>query len=77
MATVAFYYNDNNKTKVKIELDDENINLSQLFAEFVEFTRIMGYQPGSWENIIKELNQINFDQQYTINDWVTDVLVEV
>lgn len=77
MAMISFHYNDNDKTKVNIEFDDENINLTQLFAEFVEFTRIMGYQPGSWKDIVKELSKIDFNQQYDINGWATDILVEV
>lgn len=77
MAMVHFTYNDKDKVNIQMNVDDENINLTQLFAYFVDFTRMMGYHPGSWARIIEQLNTTDLSDDYTINDWVNDILVEV
>lgn len=42
-----------NTTEISIGLDGD-IDLTSLFARFVDFTRMMGYYSGSWENVFKE-----------------------
>ena len=51
------YYNSSFAPKVKAEIsiEEEDLNLRQLFSNFVEMTRIMGYQAGSWERLIDDL----------------------
>lgn len=40
--------------KTIAKINDEEVNLRQLFLGFVEMTRIMGFQSGSWNNIIEK-----------------------
>lgn len=39
-------------TTTKIVVKDPDVSLSELFSAFIRMTEIMGYQPGSWEDII-------------------------
>ena len=50
-------YNSNFPPKVKAEIsiDEGEVNLRQLFSNFVEMTRIMGFQAESWERLIDDL----------------------
>ena len=66
-----------NITHIEINIDDENATLNQLFMEFIDMTRIMGYHAESWAHIINDLYdaiilQIDAPEDYNIYEWIRD-----
>ena len=45
--------------EVKIEVTEED-TLTLAFAKFVRMCEIIGYQDGSWENLLKEIEREGF-----------------
>lgn len=45
--------------EVKIEITDED-TLTLAFAKFVRMCEIIGYQDGSWENLLTEIEKGGF-----------------
>lgn len=45
--------------EVKIEITEED-TLTVAFAKFVRMCEIIGYQDGSWENLLKEIEKEGF-----------------
>ena len=66
---VLSYSEDGINIKVNI---DNSCNLTTLMAYFVEFTRMIGYQEGSWEKIIDFLSKEEFD----LYEWSSTVISE-
>ena len=74
MIDFMMYYNNNEGLDILYAVD-EDTNLSELFAKFVNMTRMVGYQPGSWDKIIEELNKYGVkDGDYSIFEWADDVI---
>ena len=71
----ANMYFHNDKMSVNYEMGGEDTTLTELFAHFVEMTRIMGYQPGSWVNVISDVSDI-IDVKYDIFEWAGDVIFD-
>lgn len=75
MSLTMTYQADN--IDCKIEIKNEEATLTEVFANFVDMTRIMQYQPGSWEHIIDELYgycvlHVNATKDYDIYEWACD-----
>ena len=51
-----------------INIDDDYIALTELFAYFINMTEKIGYQPGSWEVVLEDVNDA-IKQGYNIQDW--------
>lgn len=74
--------NDRSKLMIKQNVSDD-VNLEQLFAEFVNFTEMVGFNPDSWYTIIngavKEVERIETpgDYRYTLFDWARDVMCDM
>ena len=71
-------YNKNADIEVGITVKDPDITLSQLFAVFVEMSRIAGYHSASWETIINELYgycvlHVDAAEDYDIYSWANDI----
>ncbi len=48
-------------------------SLEEIFAEFVDFTRAIGYSEKSWDRIIDEVSRCTMgDGNYTIYTWASD-----
>ena len=73
-------YPENVTTTAKIIAKDPDVTLSELFSAFVRMTEIMGYQPGSWENIIDKaygacvIHATSHDD-YNIYDFAMDNMI--
>lgn len=72
--TLIMKYKDNNGLVVEYYLDDD-ATLADVFAKFVNMTRIMGYQAGSWDKIIENLIKYEIDaEDYSIFEWAYDTI---
>lgn len=63
----------------QIEVKQEDATLTEIFANFVEMTRIMQYCSGSWERIIEEIYKYcilheDATKDYDIFEWAQDTL---
>ena len=76
----VFYYTEDNgnigDTSV-INITDPDINLTQLFLNFAELTRMAGFAAGSWEKVIADaykycVKHKDAPANYTLYDWATD-----
>ena len=61
---------------IEIKVDDD-VTISQLFGQFVDFTRMIGYQPKSWETLIDKLYgwcvlHVEASPDYDIYQWACD-----
>ena len=56
--------------------DDDDAPVKRLFAEFAEVCRGAGYHWASFNALIKDLAQEDFDKDYTVFDWATDYIVD-
>ena len=65
------YTDSNDFVSVAACLGDSGASLKEIFAKFVELTRIIGYQSGSWETLIGEIDSV-VDEDYDIFDWASD-----
>lgn len=73
--TLMMKYKDNNGLVVEYYLDDDDVTLTDIFAKFVDMTRIMGYQVGSWDRIIENLIKYEIDaEDYSIFEWAWDTI---
>lgn len=80
MSAITIQYNGDN-IFVSSDMGNEDTTLIELFARFIEMTRIMGYQAGSWERVIADYNEACKDTDwclgdYDIFDWAMDVITE-
>lgn len=78
--TINLYYaseNANSRKNFNFELN-EDIDLTTLFGYFIEFTRLIGYQEGSWDNVIAEIyNQTNNSPKtFGVFNWSNAVMYE-
>lgn len=64
-------YKNEQGINIIIPISDD-LTLTEVFARFVEFTRMVGYQSGSWTNIIQDL-AADIDE-YNIFDWASEVI---
>ena len=80
---IDFFYTPETKSiysssniSIDIDINDDAVCLAELFAYFVEFTRMIGYHEGSWNNILKELKDIfeNASDDYDIYLWAIDTI---
>ena len=53
---------------VSINIDDDDITLTELFAYFVNMTEKIGYQPESWKVVLEDVNDA-IKEGYSIQDW--------
>lgn len=51
-----------------INIDDDDITLTELFAYFVNMTEKIGYQPESWKVVLEDVNDA-IKEGYSIQDW--------
>lgn len=63
----------------QIEVKNEGATLTEVFANFVEMTRIMQYHPDSWKPIIEEIYKYcvlheDATNDYDIFEWAQDAL---
>ena len=49
--------------------------LEEVFAKFVDMTRIMGYQSGSWDNLMRLFVECQNDATYDMFDWACDTIM--
>lgn len=56
-----------------INIDDNDITLTELFAYFVNMTEKIGYQPGSWETVFEDVNDA-IKEGYSIQDWADCII---
>lgn len=69
-------YEDNYGFNFSVEID-EDANLTDCFARFVEMTRVIGYQPGSWDNILKHLDEQEINaHDYSLYNWASDTIYD-
>lgn len=74
MYNFTMFYDNNDGLAVASDVD-EDATLTEIFARFIDMTRIMGYQAGSWDNIIKELQTAEVNaKDYDIFEWAMDVI---
>lgn len=81
---INFYYIPETKNlypssdiSIDISINDDAVCLAELFAYFVEFTRMIGYHEGSWDNLINEVNSIIQDESckdYSMYSWAIDTI---
>lgn len=65
-------YKNENGINITVTISEDS-NLTEVFAKFVEFTRMVGYQEGSWATIIQKLNDDGgFNDRYTIYEWAAE-----
>lgn len=70
--TKLIYKNDDG---VNIEVTmDVDVNLTQAFAHFINFTRMIGYHPHSWVNVLKDINVEELNEAYSAYDWAVDTI---
>ena len=66
-------FNDSNM-QVEMTFPDD-VTLSGLFNNFIELTRIIGYQSKSWDNIIRDIEKADIvADEYTLFDYALDHL---
>jgi len=70
-------YEDSGNLKAMVEVNDD-ITLSNLFARFIDMTRIMGFHADSWETIIDDMYgscvlHVDAAEDYNAYDWAQDV----
>ena len=53
----------------QIEIKNEDATLTEIFAHFVEMTRIMQYHPGSWEDVISKIYKHCVLHEETTDDY--------
>ena len=53
---------------------DEDATLDEVFAKFVDMTRIMGYQDNSWSRTINHVMDYIDDGPNTVFDWSCDTI---
>ena len=63
----------------QIEIKSDEATLTEIFAHFVEMTRIMQYHPDSWKYIIEEIYKYcvlheDARSDYDIFEWAQDAL---
>jgi len=76
----AFHYTENNcgvEDNIVINITNSDINLTELFLNFVELTRMAGYAAGSWEKVIADAYKYCIKHEeapadYTVYDWAID-----
>ena len=71
---IVFHYATDDGLNISMTMDGD-CNLTELTARFVDFTRMIGYQSGSWEDVLTSLNEdegINSD--FTAYDWASVIL---
>ena len=74
--TITFKYKNDFGVDISVAVPGD-CNLTELTARFIEFTRMVGYQPGSWENVLEKLNEDGgFDSDFTAYDWADAVMYE-
>lgn len=56
--------------EVKIEITEED-TLTLAFAKFVRMCEIIGYQDGSWENLLKEIERGGFQD---LSLWAQEIM---
>lgn len=61
---------------VRAEIAGDDTTVKRLFAEFAEVCRGAGYHWGSFNALIKDLAQEDFDKDYTVFDWATDYIID-
>lgn len=75
---ISFIYTDDRGRNISFNTSEEECNLTQLMAYFIDFTRAIGYRPYSWSSIV---NSINADggltEDYTAFDWADDILMDM
>lgn len=75
---ISFVYTDDRGRNISFDTSEEECNLTQLMACFIDFTRMIGYHPNSWGNVI---NSINADggltENYTAFDWASDIFMDM
>jgi len=75
MFTMSYKSNYPNRVSIINEIDTDDVTLTELFAYFVEMTRQMGYHMGSYENIVKELQECD-KENYPIDMWACDIITD-
>ena len=59
-------------TEVKIIVNEDD-TLTLAFAKFVRMCEIIGYQDGSWENVLNPLKESNFTD---LSVWAREIMFE-
>ena len=74
MSETKLNYKNDKGINIIVEME-EDINLTKAFAYFIDFTRMIGYHPHSWVNILDEINADGgLSNDYTAYDWAADIL---
>lgn len=51
-----------------INIDDDDITLTELFAYFINMTEKIGYRPNSWKDVLEDVND-TIKKGYSVQDW--------
>ena len=71
---VSLSYKNTEGINISVAME-EDVNLTRAFAYLIDFTRMIGYHPHSWINVLNEINADGgLNDDYTAFDWATDVL---
>ena len=75
---INFIYTDDKGRNISFNISEEECNLTQLMACFIDFTRMIDYRPYSWNNIIDSINADGgLTKDYTAFDWASDILMDM
>lgn len=75
---INFIYTDDKGRNISFNINEEECNLTQLMAYFIDFTRMIGYHPYSWNDVIDSINADGgLTEAYTAFNWATDVFYGV
>ena len=64
------FYFDDGEVDLRFRVKNHD-RLSEVFSDFVEFTRMIGFSEKSWSNLISEISQ-ECDENYSIFDFAAD-----
>ena len=75
---ISFIYTNGKRRNISFNINEEECNLTQLMAYFIDFTRMIGYHPCSWSNVIDSINANGgLTEDYTAFNWANNILIDM